>query len=141
MWPVSEFEVEIRVGVEAPRCRYVTRSAIDIVAELKAIVGPLSLDVDAILRRGDGQQDISLGELILWFNGSGMAWVRLLEHREYNPSDPARAGLTGEVGGFLDESNSPFVVPAADAITVEQALLVLGYWLDCGGRFPELAWS
>jgi hypothetical protein len=70
-----------------------------------------------------------------------MAWVRLLEHREYMPSDPRREGVTGEIGGFLDEPDGYFTVPAADAITALQAILVLGHWLNCGGRHPELAWS
>lgn len=139
MWPVSEFGVEIRTASRSRQ--YVTRSSTNIIAELESIIEPLSLDVDAILRRGAGQQDISLGEMLLWFNTSGMAWVRLLEHREYNPRDPARARLAGEVGGFLDDPEGSFAVPSAETITSEQAILLLRYWLDCGGRISELVWS
>jgi hypothetical protein len=63
VWPVSEFEVEIRTVLM--RRRYATRSSTEIVAELKSIARPLFLDVDAILYRGNGQQDISLGEMEL----------------------------------------------------------------------------
>ena len=141
MWQVSEFEVEVRATVDTPARRYVTRSSADIVAELRAIVGPLFLGVDALLRCGGGRQNISLSEMLLWLNASGMAWVRLLEHCDRNPSDPTRAGLPSEVGGFLEEAEGQFAVPASDAITAEQAALVLGYWLECGGQLPGLVWS
>jgi hypothetical protein len=140
VWPVSEFAVEVRAGVERSARRYVTCSGAEVAAELGAIARPLFLDTDAVLRRG-GQQDVSLGEMLLWLNTSGMAWVRLLEHCDYTPRDPARAGLPGEVGGFLDEMEGQFAVRAADAISARQAALVLDYWLDCGGRLPELVWS
>lgn len=141
MWPVSEFEVQVwRDGHEPLRC-YSTRSTDDIVAQLTTAGGPLFLQVAAVLRQGGEAQDLSLGVMLLWLNADGMAWVRLGEHRDHDLSDPARVGLTGDVDGFLDDTERPFAVPAANVITVGQAASVLDYWLDCGGRLPGLTWS
>jgi hypothetical protein len=139
LWPVSDFEVTVRAGVSAPVRRYTTRSIAEIAAEVGTVARPLFVDIDAVLRRG-GQQDVSLGEMLLWLNAHGLAWVRLLEHCEHSPRDPMHTGLPGEVGGFLDETECPFAVCAAETITAEQAALVLDYWLDCGDRLPKLVW-
>jgi hypothetical protein len=131
MWPVSEFEVQVWRGGREPPCCYVTRSAADIAAELATPTRPFFMEVDAVEQRKTG--DICWGEIHVWLNADGMAWVQLNEHRGHQPSDPSRRGLTGEVGGFFDETEGPFAVPAANVITEGQAARVLAHWLDCGG--------
>src|SRR5262249_19175671 len=96
---------------------------------------PLSLEVHA------DTPAIALSDFLLWLNGSGMARVRVDEHREHCARDPARAGLGGEGGGFPDGKGGWFAISAADAVTLGQASAALEHWLPCGGRWPGLAWD
>ena len=141
MWNVSGFEVEFwKVGQVAAK-QYCTRSTADIISILTTTIPPLFLDVDAVLWQGAGNSVISEGEMLLWINTDGLAWVRLLEHCDYSPRDPARSELTGEISGFLDEEEEDsFSVASSNVITTEQAVCLLSYWLDCGGHLEELVW-
>jgi hypothetical protein len=138
---VSEFEVQVwRRGHEPLRC-YTTSSTHDILTEVTTGSRPLYLEVDKLLRQEGEKPDVCLGVIFLWLNADGMAWLTLAEHRDHHVSDPLRVGLTGEVGGFFDDTAGPLAFPTSNVITAEQAARALGYWLDCGGQLSGLTWS
>ena len=146
VWRASEFEVTIWLGPDSAR-RFLARDPAEVQAAF--VPGPCLLQVDSILRQAGQHADVSLGYLWVWLNSDGMAVVRLDEHCEHFARDPARAGMAGEVGGFprwdgvpfAGLKGEPFAVPAADAVTAEQATNVLSYWLANGEWWPGLAWD
>lgn len=141
-WQVSKFEVlSWRAGRGSPRW-VVTLSVPDLLNQVTTDGGPFFLAVMATCQQ---HPDVGLGLVELWLNTDGMAWVSTVDpsigNYSLRASDPSRAGLTGEVGGFFDDKAGPFAVPAAEVITLRQAADVLSHWLDCGGRFPGLTWT
>lgn len=126
-------------GTEPVRT-FTTNDALEV---MDAIVsGAMLLEVDAAVSRGrDPSRNVSVGYFWLWLDGAGMARVRLDEHREHFARDPARAGMSGEIDGFLDGDGGVYAVAAADAITAIQAQQALECWLETGEWWPELTWS
>jgi hypothetical protein len=134
VWPADEFGVILWAAAGGPPYRRGGKSATDI-RGLLASPGPLCLEVHA------DTPTIALSDFLLWLNGDGMAWVRIDEHREHYGRDPARAGLSGEVGGFPDGAGGRFAVPAPNAVAAWQASAALEHWLVGGGWWPGLAWD
>jgi hypothetical protein len=139
MWPPTEFEVHLWVDGPEPDQHFVTELAGDVVNAFVADY-PSLLEILTHVRT-PGSRGTVLSDLLVWCNGEGMAWVRLLDYQDERPTDDSRSQLTGEVGGFPEPRSEAFAVPAADAITVAQAAQVLRYWLSCGGKDPGLTWN
>jgi hypothetical protein len=138
VWPVTEFDLTL--WADGATRRLITPARTEIAKTITG-PGPLLAEVDAVWRQTSGRPDISLALLWLWYNGEGMAWVRLDEHCEHFARDPNRATIIGEVGGFPDGSGGSFAVPAAEVVTVQQAEQVLTCWLESGARWLGLEWN
>ena len=138
MWPVTEFDLTL--WADGSTRGMITSSRTEIAETIKG-PGPLLAEVDAVLRQTGGRADVSLALLWLWYNGEGMALVRLDEHCEHFARDPSRATIVGDVGGFPNGSGGSFAAPAADVVTVQQAEQVLTCWLSSGAWWPGLKWD
>ncbi|MFO0863674.1 MAG: hypothetical protein U0744_03270 [Gemmataceae bacterium] len=133
-WPNDNFGA-VRWAIDGgPPLRLSGQTASDVWALLKP-AGAVYVEIHA------DTADLALSDFLVWRNADGMAWVRIDEHCEHYGRDPARAGLTGDVGGFPDGEGGWFAVPAADAVTAEQASATLAYWLPGGAKWPGLAWD
>jgi hypothetical protein len=134
-WPSDNFKVVLWPKVVNGQMDSSSgRSAVEVRAIL-SIHGPLAAEVHA------DTPSTALSDFRLFLNDCGMARVQIDEHCEHYGYDPTRAELSGEVGGFPDGEGGWFNIPAASAVTSDQALAALNYWLPGGGWWPGLAWS
>lgn len=114
-----------------------------IARELVEGAGPFSLDISLTENLNDrgAVRKMCWGNMLVYVNDNGDAWVRLLDHSEFVPRDPVRAALSAEVAGFFDETDGPFAVRASDMISRDQAHEALLHWLNSGGKSPKLNWD
>ena len=134
MWPDNDYAVfQWALDRGSPNER--RGLSADDVRECFARLGPLCIEVHA------DSCGVSWSQLLIWRNREGMARVQIDEHRDHTGRDPKRSGMRGEVDGFPDGDGGWYTMPAADAVTSEQASAVLESWLAGGQWWSGLIWD
>lgn len=117
--------------------------AISLECERPADVLPMLFlqdDAEAIVMVSAIERNVDYGNFIILLNRSNRAWVRLLEHREFNPRDTA-TDVVDDLVYFRDEDEDVFSVKCSETLTRERALAALTYWLPEQRQDPGLIWE
>ena len=132
----STYELELVVGGDPSTAIEATYQSPGEVKEFiaKSLV-PNSAVTVAHLRGG-----ADLGNFIIFANATGIAHVRLLEHRGFYAKRSSEA-FTGRTVQFVSDAGSLFEVDEVATVQSGVAVEALNYWLDSGEPLPSINWG
>jgi hypothetical protein len=84
------------------------------------------------------ENGVDYGNLILYVNATGRAFVRALEHRGFYATQAS--GPADEVA-FIDQLGREFRVPGNQTISADLAMETLVHWLPNQERLPSIVWG
>jgi hypothetical protein len=133
MKPASWYGVEFSSLLASEPASHVFESAAEVLAFASQRLLPGS---SILIERIENGADH--GNLIVYVNGTGRAFVRALEHRGFYATQAS--GPANEVA-FIDEFGREFRVPGNQTIPADLAMETLGHWLPNQERLPGIAWG
>lgn len=132
---LSTYKLELNAGDGSMASNQaVTRSIVEVQAFVKHSLVPDSVLIVTHLKHG-----VDYGNFLVFLNTTGLAYVRLLEHRGFYATRQ-QTSPTGRVVQFVDDG-CPFEVDESSTIPVATAIAALDYWLATGGQYPEVCWN
>lgn len=78
------------------------------------------------------------GNFLIFLNSTGLAYVRLLQHRGFHATRPQTIP-NGRTIQFMEDGMT-FEVEENSTISTANAIAALNYWLETDQQFPGVCW-
>lgn len=107
------------------------------VAEVQAYVAKALLP-DSILIVTHMYRGADYGNFLIFLNSTGLAYVRLLQHRGFHATRPQTIP-NGRTIQFMEDGMT-FEVEENSTVSTVTAIAALNYWLETDQQFPGVCW-
>lgn len=132
---LSAYKLEISAGGASVAS---TETVVQSVAEVQAVVAQ-SLVPGSVLVVTHLKHGADYGNFLIFLNTTGLAYVRLLEHRGFYATRP-QTTPTGRAVQFVNDGCS-FEVDEHATIPAATAIAALNHWLATDQQYPGVCWS
>lgn len=130
----STYQLELTVHGEAPDQLNIVMPSVE---EVRAFLAK-SLVPDSVLIVTHLKHGADYGNFIVFSNATGLAYVRVLEHRGFKATRPEGAKV-GRIVQFADGCGT-FDVDEYSTLPRATAMAALHHWLMTGERSPDVCW-